>query len=50
MKVTVIFDVDCDMVKDVSGQESIRDAIESELGWLADSGFSAEEIHYEEEE
>lgn len=38
-RVTVVLDVDEDIIKDLSGHESLEAAVEQELGWLNDSGM-----------
>lgn len=38
-RITVVLDVDDDIVKKVSGQENLNDAVHQELGWLHDSGL-----------
>ena len=38
-KILILFDVDEDVLKDVSEQDDLTDAIKSEVGWVADSGM-----------
>lgn len=48
-KITVTFDVDDELIKNISEQSALEDAITSELGWVEQSGLHLESWAFEEE-
>ena len=49
-KIAVIIEVDDELVKASSEMESLTDAIDSELGWISDSGLAVQGWSYLPEE
>lgn len=47
-RVTVVLDIDEDIIKDVSGHESLEAAVAQELGWLHDSGMFVDSLRLHE--
>lgn len=49
MKIIVKLTIDEELLKEVSAQYELEDAIMSELGWLEDSGMAVESWKFEKE-
>lgn len=49
-KITVTFDVDEDMIKNISNRVDLEDAITQELDWVRQSGLQVEKWHFTENE
>lgn len=47
-RITVVLDVDEELIKDISGQDDFEDAVHQELGWLHDSAMFVNSVRFHE--